>query len=140
MDLYNARRGREYSKYHGYAYDGIWVIALALDNVVQQSRGRFDLRDFRSDKIQGILNDTNFKGVTVSTTIMVLFFPVFLSLVSFFSFVFHLLSKDKDRTLDFADMMAQAPRLALSWIYLLQCFLVSCAFHRNFTVAGFIRH
>ncbi len=66
MDLYNRRRGREYSKFHGYAYDGIWVIAKAVDTVLKLSNGRFTLQDFRSSRIQAILNDTNFQGVTVS--------------------------------------------------------------------------
>ena len=66
MDLYNERRGREYSKFHGYAYDGIWVIAKALDTVLKQSDGVFNVEKFRSEKIQSILNETNFRGVTVS--------------------------------------------------------------------------
>ena len=65
MDLYNQHRGREYSKFHGYAYDGIWVIAKALDMVLRQSDGVFELDNFRSEKIQAILNETNFRGVTV---------------------------------------------------------------------------
>ena len=66
MDQYNLYRGPEYSKFHGYAYDGIWVIAKALDTILKQSNGVFNLTNFRSEKIQEILNDTNFRGVTVS--------------------------------------------------------------------------
>ena len=30
---YNEKRGKEYSKFHGYAYDGMWTIAFALKYV-----------------------------------------------------------------------------------------------------------
>ena len=65
--LYNRKRKKDYSKYHGYAYDGIWVIAKAIDNVLHQTRGRFNMDDFRSPSFQAALNDTSFRGVTVSS-------------------------------------------------------------------------
>ncbi|ELT87875.1 hypothetical protein CAPTEDRAFT_222380 [Capitella teleta] len=58
------RANAPYSKFHGYAYDGIWVIARAIDSLVRQNQGRFDLEDFRNDRLHATLNDTNFVGVT----------------------------------------------------------------------------
>ncbi len=72
LDLYNARRGRHYSRFHGYAYDGIWVIALAIDAILQQAGAAsadaeddWALEDLRSHKMHDALNDTDFMGVTV---------------------------------------------------------------------------
>jgi gamma-aminobutyric acid type B receptor len=65
---YNKRRGDEYSKYHGYAYDGIWVIAKALDIIIRQRNGHLSLEnDLRTITIHQALNETDFRGVTVST-------------------------------------------------------------------------
>lgn len=33
---YDSRRGREYSRFHGYTYDGIWAVALAIQNVAHK--------------------------------------------------------------------------------------------------------
>ena len=64
---YNATRGDEYSKYHGYAYDGIWVIAKAIDAIIEMNPLKeFAIEDFRREGIQKSLNDTDFIGVTVS--------------------------------------------------------------------------
>ena len=64
-DLYEATRGGNYSKFHGYAYDGIWVIAKAIDSVIRENGGQYNFRDFRGEGIQRALNDTDFEGVTV---------------------------------------------------------------------------
>ena len=32
---YDRARGKDYSRFHGYAYDGIWAIASALHQVRQ---------------------------------------------------------------------------------------------------------
>ena len=72
--LYNAARGNKpYSKYHGYAYDGIWTIALALDYVINNSiifsqhrtmnEGKFN---FGYKQTIDALNQTDFVGVTVT--------------------------------------------------------------------------
>jgi ABC-type branched-subunit amino acid transport system substrate-binding protein len=65
---YDKRRGSAYSKFHGYAYDGIWVIAKAIDTIIKQNGGDYTMDDFRSERIQSALNETNFVGVTVSMT------------------------------------------------------------------------
>lgn len=65
LEAYNARRGSHYSRFHGYAYDGIWVIALAIDSILKQSRGAWTVADLRSSKMHDALNDTDFMGVTV---------------------------------------------------------------------------
>lgn len=54
-----------YSKFHGYAYDGIWVIAMAIDTIIKQNGGHYNLSEFRGEKINLALNETNFTGVTV---------------------------------------------------------------------------
>ena len=58
---------RSHSKFHGYAYDAVWTIALAVDSIVAGRRGRYDARDFRGDRrLYAALNRTDFVGVTVS--------------------------------------------------------------------------
>ena len=55
------------SKFHGYAYDAVWTIALAVHSVVDERRGRYDTRDFRGRRLlHAALNGTDFVGVTVS--------------------------------------------------------------------------
>ncbi|XP_067137060.1 gamma-aminobutyric acid type B receptor subunit 2-like isoform X3 [Centruroides vittatus] len=70
---YMKKRENEYSRFHGYAYDGIWAIALAIQTVIGKIRIRSSsllLRDFRySDPTWGKLfkeafNETSFNGVT----------------------------------------------------------------------------
>ena len=80
--MYDKRRGiTPYSKYHGYAYDGIWTIALALDHVIKthmtsRRYRRYSLNDvgdadgdndivFGFNQTTEALNLTDFIGVTV---------------------------------------------------------------------------
>lgn len=61
----------EYSKYHAYAFDGVWVIAKVVEHILKQhtnaSKSRLLYESlFRGDYISAALNDTNFRGVTVS--------------------------------------------------------------------------
>lgn len=64
----------EASKFHGFAYDGIWVIAKTLSRVMEQLRQkqRHDIyhnmtRDDREvgKLVLDVMNETNFFGVTV---------------------------------------------------------------------------
>jgi len=76
--MYNVVKLNEYSRFHGYAYDGIWSIALALHNMSKfypdpQHRHRKDLlRTFayRDENWEvafiRALEATSFTGVTVS--------------------------------------------------------------------------
>ncbi|XP_033638880.1 gamma-aminobutyric acid type B receptor subunit 2-like [Asterias rubens] len=74
-ELYNANRGDEYSTFHGYAYDGVWVMAKAFDSVLETLRARGDLDrfwnfDYTDDGLLEMftkaMNETNFRGVTGS--------------------------------------------------------------------------
>lgn len=65
----------ESSKFHGFAYDGIWVIAKTLTGVREKLREKERENAFRNftvdDKEVGkmvldAMNETNFFGVTVS--------------------------------------------------------------------------
>lgn len=74
--LYDLHRKREhYSRFHGYAYDGIWTVAVALQAVnrkIKTKRRSASLANFRyRDPDWGrvfleALNETAFEGVTVS--------------------------------------------------------------------------
>ncbi|KAL3841947.1 hypothetical protein ACJMK2_020024 [Sinanodonta woodiana] len=65
---YTAKSGGIYSKYQGYAFDGIWVIAHAVDTILKRMRvrRRKDVNSsiFRGDNMLSALNITNFIGVT----------------------------------------------------------------------------
>lgn len=72
---YDRVRLKEYSRFHGYAYDGIWAIALAIQTVDKKLRMRnshrtiedFHYRDpFWAQLFREALNETDFDGVTVS--------------------------------------------------------------------------
>ena len=72
----------EYSRFHGYAYDGIWAAATALDDVEQTLRAQnslLSLKDFRyrdpfwGTLLKEALNRTKFTGVTVSSVKLFLF-------------------------------------------------------------------
>lgn len=65
----------EASKFHGFAYDGIWVIAKTLTRVrellqIKQRQNiyhNFSVDDREIGKMMlDVMNETNFYGVTVS--------------------------------------------------------------------------
>lgn len=65
----------EASKFHGFAYDGIWVIAKTLTRVIDLLRHRerqehnFTVDDREVGRlVLDVMNETNFFGVTVSDT------------------------------------------------------------------------
>lgn len=62
-------RGNEYSRFHGYTYDGIWAAALAIEYVAEKKRNVSNF-DYRDDKWEQVfleaLRNTSFEGVTVS--------------------------------------------------------------------------
>lgn len=67
---YDSRRGKEYSRFHGYTYDGIWAVAMAIQNVAHNIRALHPLtvNDFRyRDPLwEGLfldaLRNTSFEG------------------------------------------------------------------------------
>ncbi|XP_058796020.1 gamma-aminobutyric acid type B receptor subunit 2 isoform X2 [Phymastichus coffea] len=70
---YDNRRGLEYSRFHGYAYDGIWTVALAIQHVarrIRHFRRNQTITDFRyRDELWErlfleALRNTSFEGVT----------------------------------------------------------------------------
>ncbi|CAG9767793.1 unnamed protein product [Ceutorhynchus assimilis] len=70
---YDSRRGNEYSRFHGYTYDGIWAVALAIQNVahkIKYFRRNQTVTDFRyrdplwESLFLDALNNTSFEGVT----------------------------------------------------------------------------
>ncbi|XP_033752065.1 LOW QUALITY PROTEIN: gamma-aminobutyric acid type B receptor subunit 2-like [Pecten maximus] len=65
FQLYNTSRGLEFSKYHGYAFDGIWVIAKAMDQILRHTDPTSIKEEtFRGPPVASALNETNFMGVT----------------------------------------------------------------------------
>jgi len=76
---YDMRRGSEYSRFHGYTYDGVWTAALAIQEVArkvhQSSHDKgilnrtiadFQYRDKEwEDLFLEALTKTSFEGVTV---------------------------------------------------------------------------
>lgn len=70
------QKGVEASKFHGFAYDGIWVIAKTLTRVMELLRVKqrknifhnFTVDDREVGKmVLDVMNETNFFGVTVSS-------------------------------------------------------------------------
>ncbi|XP_060807442.1 gamma-aminobutyric acid type B receptor subunit 2 [Amyelois transitella] len=70
---YDRRRGTEYSRFHGYTYDGIWAMALAIQTVAQRVKLKHKektVQDFRyRDKeweqlFLDALSNVTFEGVT----------------------------------------------------------------------------
>ncbi|CAH1785979.1 unnamed protein product [Owenia fusiformis] len=68
---YNKRRKKNYSKFHGYAYDGIWTIAKALhamvstpDSRTKRSASEEIAQLFWTPELRSSLNNTHFQGVT----------------------------------------------------------------------------
>ena len=64
--MYFESNKNNFSEFHGYAYDGIWAIARAVDHVIRMRDGAFQMKDFRSEIFQNSLNQTDFLGVTVN--------------------------------------------------------------------------
>lgn len=72
---YRRYSGGEYSRFHGYAYDGIWAIALAIQAVIRKLRtdgSSESLENFKyrnakwGDLFREALNNISFHGVTGS--------------------------------------------------------------------------
>uniref|UniRef100_A0A8D8VC27 Gamma-aminobutyric acid type B receptor subunit 2 n=1 Tax=Cacopsylla melanoneura TaxID=428564 RepID=A0A8D8VC27_9HEMI len=70
---YTSRRGSEYSRFHGYGYDGIWTAALAIQHAAQRihhHRNNETILDFQyTDPLWeklfvDALRNTSFEGVT----------------------------------------------------------------------------
>lgn len=63
-------RGNEYSRFHGYTYDGIWAAALAIQYVAQKREDFLTHFDYRVKEWESVfleaLRNTSFEGVTVS--------------------------------------------------------------------------
>jgi hypothetical protein len=76
---YDMRRGSEYSRFHGYTYDGVWTAALAIQEVArkvhQSSHDKGILNrtiadfQYRNEEWENLfleaLTKTSFEGVTV---------------------------------------------------------------------------
>ena len=60
-----------YSKFHAYAFDGVWVIAHVVDKLIKRAKYTTEMTSqisseiFRGDNVSAALNETNFTGVTV---------------------------------------------------------------------------
>uniref|UniRef100_A0A182IJK6 Gamma-aminobutyric acid type B receptor subunit 2 n=1 Tax=Anopheles atroparvus TaxID=41427 RepID=A0A182IJK6_ANOAO len=65
---YNSRRGSEYSRFHGYTYDGIWAVASAIQYVSQRKEHALTHFEYRKKDWEDIfleaLKNTSFEGVT----------------------------------------------------------------------------
>ncbi|GLH10938.1 Metabotropic GABA-B receptor subtype 2 [Gryllus bimaculatus] len=70
---YDSRRGAEYSRFHGYTYDGVWAVALAIQHVahrIRHFRKNQTVVDFRyrdplwERLFLEALKNTSFEGVT----------------------------------------------------------------------------
>ena len=76
---YDLRRQNEYSRFHGYTYDGIWAAALAIQNAahrIKSIRKNNTIIDFKYRDTQwetlfiDALKNTSFEGVTVSKNLL----------------------------------------------------------------------
>nr|CAD7405439.1 unnamed protein product [Timema cristinae] len=74
---YDSRRGVEYSRFHGYTYDGVWAVALAIQHVahrIRHIRHNQTMVDFRyrdplwEDLFLDALKNTSFEGVTINSS------------------------------------------------------------------------
>ncbi|XP_013415617.1 gamma-aminobutyric acid type B receptor subunit 2 [Lingula anatina] len=66
---YNKARNTTYARFHGYAYDGVWAIALAVQKLLRVYKGSLPLpkdnpTPFMSELFELMMNTTSFKGVT----------------------------------------------------------------------------
>uniref|UniRef100_A0A1A9WPH3 Gamma-aminobutyric acid type B receptor subunit 2 n=1 Tax=Glossina brevipalpis TaxID=37001 RepID=A0A1A9WPH3_9MUSC len=68
LSEYDSLRGNEYSRFHGYTYDGIWAAALAIQYVAQKREDFLTHFDYRVKEWESIfleaLRNTSFEGVT----------------------------------------------------------------------------
>lgn len=68
---YDRLRGSEYSRFHGYTYDGIWAAALAIQYVAEKREDLLTHFDYRVKDWENIfleaLRNTSFEGVTVGS-------------------------------------------------------------------------
>ena len=66
---------RSPGKYHGYAYDGVWAVALAIHALLRGRGGSPPIEEemFRGERFRALLNNTDFVGVTVSYSDMYYF-------------------------------------------------------------------
>ncbi|XP_055587222.1 gamma-aminobutyric acid type B receptor subunit 2 isoform X2 [Uranotaenia lowii] len=68
LNEYNSRRGGEYSRFHGYTYDGIWAVASAIQYVSQRKEHSLTHFEYRVKDWENIfleaLKNTSFEGVT----------------------------------------------------------------------------
>lgn len=96
------QKGVEASKFHGFAYDGIWVIAKTLTRVMellrikqrQNTYHNFTVDDRDVGKmVLDVMNETNFNGVTVGT--FILYKNSVLGLFLFFNLILHMDSLEK---------------------------------------------
>ncbi|XP_055332169.1 gamma-aminobutyric acid type B receptor subunit 2-like, partial [Paramacrobiotus metropolitanus] len=68
--LYNRIRQADYSRFHGYTYDGVWAMAKAISIVLNELPPWESIEDFNyksekwSKRFLEALNDTEFIGVT----------------------------------------------------------------------------
>jgi gamma-aminobutyric acid type B receptor len=64
---YNRRRGNEYSRFHGYTYDGIWAVALAIQYVLENGHAlqnfQYHTKEWENAFLEA-LGNTSFEGVT----------------------------------------------------------------------------
>ena len=62
-------KGRKASQFNTYAYDGIWLIALALQQTITTSNNRIDWARVKSEKFIEEVAKTQFFGASVSIKI-----------------------------------------------------------------------
>ena len=62
-------KGRKASQFNTYAYDGIWLIALALQQTITTSNNRIDWARVKSEKFIEEVAKTEFFGASVSIKI-----------------------------------------------------------------------
>ena len=43
MEYKNVTGGKHYSRYHGYAYDGIWAAAMAIQDVGRHAKEKYNM-------------------------------------------------------------------------------------------------
>lgn len=81
-------RGNEYSRFHGYTYDGIWAAALAIQYVAQKREDFLTHFDYRVKEWESVfleaLRNTSFEGVTVNIGLCINFKIFICFLLGFF--------------------------------------------------------